>query len=768
MNTDLEIDLPPAMIGDTGVVIEARQIKFCFDPTKQRGVQIEKASLYLPGELGALVGNLELKDAFIGNGGFTGTVKDTWTPALKGELFGLNFTLKGVSIGFVQNALTASCILGTITLPFFNEDVEVEIAVNLNGTFSVKLGSKGIALLKREGLFSFSVDSLGFLVQDGLFTAKLSGELKPLFGDLDWPSFKINELSIDSDGNVHLAGGWLNLPNQYSFSFYGSQFEITKLGFGKTEDEGKWIGFSGGIKLVEGLPAGASVEGLRITWYEDGRDANITLNGVGVEFEVPDVLRFKGSVSYRELPGEVHRFDGDIKLELLALDLEIDATLVIGYDKDDKYTFFAIYLGVELPAGIPLWSTGLALYGMAGLFALEMEPDKSLPEHASEEWYENSDGKTPGWYKRPTEGVTDLSKKWTNRQGSLGLGAGITIGTVADNGFTFSGKMLFAIVFPGPILLIEGKANVLRERSNLGDNPIFRALAVLDGRAATFLVGVSVHFAYGDSGQLIDIGGSVEAFFSFTDASKWHLYLGQKEPREKRIRAAFIYHLFESNSYWMLDATKLQTGSWVGWQAHWDFGPLGLTAEAWIEGNAVISWKPVYFHGDLWLHGKAALKIFWFRFGLSLDARLAADVFDPFHLLAELKVGVDLPWFLPDFDISINLEWGPEPEKPLLPLPLKEIAVEHFKVSTSWPLPRGQLLLPVYDSDGDGFREDGDRDGIPDGPVGSSEPADWNTLPVVPLDGRPHLTFGRTVYDDALVGVNPQPVLPNSQPPGWE
>ena len=38
-------------------------------------------------------------------------------------------------------------------------------------------------------------------------------------------------------------------------------------------------------------------------------------------------------------------------------------------------------------------------------------------------------------------------------------------------------------------------------------------------------------------------------------------------------------------------------------------------------------------------------------------------------------------------------------------LPLKEIAIEHLKVTTSWPLPRGELLLPNYDR-GDGYLVD--------------------------------------------------------------
>ena len=132
-----------------------------------------------------------------------------------------------------------------------------------------------------------------------------------------------------------------------------------------------------------------------------------------------------------------------------------------------------------------------------------------------------------GWYKRSPIGVAEL-EKWENRRDSLGLGAGVTIGTVSDNGFTFSGRMLLAIVFPGPILIIEGKANFLKERSSLSQDPIFRALAVLDSRAGTFLIGLDARYKYGEGGELIDIGAGAEAFFSLSDPAAWHLYLGIK------------------------------------------------------------------------------------------------------------------------------------------------------------------------------------------------------------------------------------------------
>ncbi len=760
-----QIDLPPVMLGDSGVVIEAHGIGLYLDATNPppgqpagwKGIYIGQASLYLPGEIGEIVGNLQLTNAYIGNGGFTGNVSDTWTPALSAELFGMTFSLEAVQISFVQNALVASSIRGTITLPFFDAPVPVEIAINLNGSFTVKLGGSNAGLfeLTKPGLLKLELDSLGFELKDNLFTAKMSGKIQPLIGELDWPGFDVRELSIDSQGHVHIDGGWLNLRDQYSLSFYGFTMEITQLGLGNNEDGTRWVGFSGGLKLVDGLKAGASVKGLRITWGDVGTPS-ISLDGVGVEFEVPDVLRFKGEVAYRKLTqgaNTVHRFDGALKLELLCIDLSIDAEIVIGTASgpDGHYTFMGIYLGIELPAGIPLWSTGLALYGMAGLFAGNMAPDRLQDEP----WYGIGPGE--GWYKRPELGVTDLSAKWKNQRAAFAIGAGITIGTLPDNGYTFNGRMLFLLSFPGPVLMIEGKANILKERSSLGEDPIFRCLVVLDFQAGSFLVGIDAQYKYDKAGRLIDIGASAEMYFSFSDPSAWHLYLGMKEPRERRIRA-HILSLWEANSYYMLDNKSMATGAWVGYDANWKFGPVSVTLEAWLETNVKVSWRPVHFYGDLWAHGKLEIKVFWFGFGFSIDAYIEADVFDPFHILAKLTVTINLPWPLPDFDVEVKLEWGPESDWPLPPLPLKEIAIEHLKVTTSWPLPRTENLLePIY-ANADGLRIDWTMT-----PAFDTSAAPPSNSPVVPLDCRPHVTFSRNVHDKARIGTKISNVDPEKE-----
>lgn len=772
--------LDAAMIADSGLVIEGELALDLSESTslpestalglgpEWRGVVFKSLNVYLPDAITEAVpiSSLSFENFHIGSGGVSGAIRLNGTPG-DGTIGGFPFRPTSLEVELIQNCLVKAEIGGQLTLSFFDGPVDVVAGFDLDGNFTVELGSStGIVELTKPGILTLSVDGMKLAHEEGVFTVGLSGSITPLIGDLDWPGFKIEELSIDSEGHVQIEGGWLNLRDQYSLDFYGFNVEISRFGLGHTDDGGKWIGFSGGIKLVDGLSIGGSVDGLKITWYDDG-STDITLEGVGVELEIPGTLRFKGEVSFMELDGQ-KRFDGDITLDLMAIGLRLDGKIVIGtatHPDTGEYTFFALYVGLELPAGIPLWSTGLGIYGLAGLLAIQMAPNKGAAPNAlhpssrtDEEWFENLDG-SPGWYKRDVVGITDLRGKWDPVKDGFALGAGVTIGTLPDNGFTFNGSLLLAITFPGPVILLEGKANMLKERSKLNDNPIFRAIVVLDFHAGNFLIGLAANYKFGDGGELIDIGGSAEVFFDFADASKWHLYLGRDDPKEARIRAQ-ILSLFEANAYFMIDARQLKTGAWVGYDKSWHFGPLSLVVEAWLEGGVVISWKPAFFHGHLWLHGRAELSIFGIGIGMHVDARFAADVFDPFHLLAEFSVGISLPWPLPDFDVDVTLEWGPTPETPPLPMPLKEIAIEHFKSTASWPLPRAGLLLPDVDA-GEGFL----KLPPPAADLNAGPPPD---TPVVPMDARPHLTFGRMVHDDALVGVNPQPVWPRADPIGWE
>lgn len=778
-------------IGDTGIVVEADQTALVYlssgssvpagRPDEWRGLYIPHAQLHLPAlDFPAAPEGLEFTDCFIGSDGFSGQVSAPFAGGAVGTLGGVTFELQHVTLTIVQNTLRASNIQGSLTVPFFDVPIGVEVGLGLDTGFTVALSAvqpagvnyqNGLLVLEKDGLLSLTLESIRFAHDRGVFAISISGEITPRVPGIDWPTFRIEELFIDSQGNVRVEGGWLDLREQYVLAFYGFQLEISKIGFGATDDGKRWIGFGGGLKLVEGLTAGASVEGMRILWdpkkeiLADPSAVSLTLNGVGVELDIPDVLYFKGSVAMTEPEEGVFRFDGEISLDLRSLGFVVEAQLVIGYNATAGYTFFAIYLGAELPAGIPLGQSGLALYGIAGLFALNMEPDRFPPPpqpREEEPWYAIQPGAS--WYHRnpPGVGVYHL-KKWSPRAGSLALGAGVTLGTLPDNGLTFNGRFLLMLVLPGPIIMLEGRSNILKERASLRDEPLFRSLAVIDSRESTFLMGLDAQYRYDESGGLIEIGGGTEAFFDFDKPGAWHLYLGVDEPRDRRIGAKIFQRLFEANGYFMIDQHGVRTGAWVGYDRAWDFDPLHVSLEAWLDGAAQLSFKPPYFKGSLWLHGSITAEVFGFGFNLGADADIRAGVLDPFHLSADLSISLDLPWPFEDVSKTIRLEWKSSPEPPPLPVPLKEVAIEHLKVTTAWPLPASgdtPLLQPTPDSDQDGFW----RGVVPPTPGDNFFPAD---APVVPLDARPRITFGRTIHDlPGVGGLTSSDVHPESG--GWE
>ena len=524
-----------------------------------------------------------------------------------------------------------------IKLPF-SRRAQVEIGYTADGGLTVGLAAPGgLATLSIASVLDLELDALKFTVDDGVLTVRLSGMIIPTLSALKVPPIRVDNLTIDSKGNVDLPGGWLELPKQYALDFHSFKISITKFGLGRESNGDKWIGFSGGIKLVDGLPAGVSVDGLRITCDADWSGTpRVSLQGVGVELEIKDVLYFKGGVAFRQMDDGAKRFDGAIKLELKSLKFKIDGEFVVG--NTNSYRFMALYIGVDLPVGLPILSTGLAVFGLEGLFALRMAPNKQ----PTEPWY--AIGSAPCWYKDGgAVGVLPFATKWDPVPVGKAFGAGLTFGTLSDNGYTISARALFVGVFPGPILMIQGAANLLKDRSKLGDDPLFRTLAVYDGKAGSLLVGLDVNYKYDQAaGKLIKLSAGTEAYYEFGNPMAWRINLGLKTPREQRIQAR-IFNMFDANAYLMLNARQVAMGCWVGYDQKWQFGPLKVALSAWMESNVVVSFKPIQFYGDMALHGGVELSAFGFGFSLTVDARVEAEAFHPKHLLAELDVSANLP-----------------------------------------------------------------------------------------------------------------------------
>ncbi len=806
-----EFSLAPSMIGDTDFVIEGTLAIDLSDTQSLpetlsmglgntwRGTVFKSLTLHIPHDIDVplLPNALKLTNFHIGSGGISGQISGQWAPQLSqdkksfagdgaGKIYGIPFALKEIDLEFKQNTLIKSKIQGAMIFPFFDQPAIVDIGLSTDGDFTIALSADQIALQtllppdelpqkNAEGLFVFTkkdlmkltVTGIGFEYQDGKFLINVSGSIQPLLRSkgnppLNWPEFDVKSLSIDSDGKVKIDGGWVNLPNQKSFSLYGFSANFTQIGFGNETDGSRWIGLSGGIKLVDGLPLEGGVEGLKIIW-KSPTDIRLAISGIRVSFEIKNVMKFDGTAVFIDEPNK-WGFKGGMKIVLYPLNsCSLDVQLMVGKNTLAlPYTFFYIYINAELPFGIPLFATGLSLYGMAGLFGYNIEPNKGKPPYdENETWYENPDG-SPGWYLRGTPGITDAKTKWVDNYESMAFGAGITLGTAPDNGFAFSAKTLIVFLIPGPVIIVEGKANFLKERKGLDENPLFRVLAIYDNRVGTFLMNIEANYWLPEkrarneeipekeaqnAGKILKIRSLAEAFFNFNDPTEWHLYIGQK-PKEKRLRAE-ILSLFEANAYFMIDNNGLAMGAWIGFDERWNFSPLTVTLQAWIAGDVTVFFKPPQVAGELALQGSVSLSAFGVSVGISASALLKVQTPNPFLVYGEFYVKLDLPWPLPDPSARIPLEWKEETEtKPPIPMPLAKFGVEHLKVTEKWTIEK----YPKYDANGDGFCDDEYQTPSWDE---KQEALAVQKSPVVPLDSKPVIIFGKSVEDIALIGDDP-------------
>jgi hypothetical protein len=746
------IALPPVMIGDSGVVVESSSIQLYFDrtaapPTGQspgfQGIYIEEAAVHMPGDVGvSSAGVLKFEDCAIGAGGFTGSVSYTdntltwntsqqqYTGTLAGSAFGFTAGLKSVQLGFTQNALTKGALVGEMYVPYLERRIGVALSLSLSGDIAVALAapqstnpdpnvvqpSPGLIDVKEPGVVEASLSSIGFEKRGDDLSVSMSGRIRPLFGGVDWPSVELKALTVHSDGRVDLGGGWLEIPQQKATNFHGFPLEVRKIGLGQDPAPGgtgvgkQWVGFSGGLKLIDGLPVGGSVEGLKLKWdpTDPGNASKyeLELQGIAVSLRIPEVLDLDGSVAFFSDGGK-QWFQGGAKVVLHPLACSLDAQLLVG--STPEYTFFYIFLEVGLPVGIPLAQTGLAIYGMGGLFGYNVKPGR----RQGEPWYE-------GWYKRPPEGPTGAAK-WTDERNRMAFGATLTIGTLPDNGQSINARVLLILTIPGPMILIEGRANLVKDRKELlTSDPLFKALAVIDGEAGTFLLNVEPHFVYPDTGDVIDVTGIAEAFFDFNHSDRWYLNVGVRDPREKRIRAQVI-KLFQANAYLMLNQKRLALGAYIGYDARYAFGPVVVRLGFWIEADAEIIFRPLQFAASAGLHGRVELKAFGFGLALEVDAQAALKTATPFEFSALIRVKADLPWPLPDPQVEIPYEYKEEAPPPV-PVPLQTVEVVSRKVAESW----------------------------------STDPTGNNPL-VVPVDGKPVINFAKSMHDNAGVAGNIQP-----------
>ena len=674
-----------------------------------------------------------------------------------------------------------------------------------------------------------SVDSMDLPEQDGRRWISFDGDLTVKVTtsddsslDFSLPKSSFKSLRIANDGSIDCSHAWLDLGKKIGIDRGPFRLHLTKVGFGADPVGGarnKWIGFAGDVSIGSGLKAGGAVRGLRI----DLETGDVSLAGLDIALEIPSVLTLKGSLDHvhardkpeydatdskiglpqfvtvdgvRSTPYPLDIVKGAIDLKLIPVHLGLDAQFVAG--SVAGVAIFGIVVEADFGVGIPLFA-GINLKALQGMFAYNLRPDPTSddPPHTWWQWYRypTRDDGTLIVQDDPADGTTDATsetgdpaagdddgpddsfsatslQKWLKPNDSAwGFAVGAAIGTT-DGGHIASAGVLFTLMFPGPVFMISGKADVLRSPiKSPKEEGLFHALAVYDAAADTFDLAIDMHYKVP---KVVDVHGTAELFISKNNG--WYLALGK--PRHDQRVSARIVDTFVLDAYFVVGDDGVVVGAYVGWHESWGFGPLQVSLGAHLAVLAAIQWSPFELAGGIQIGGEAALSAFGIGVGVSIDALVEACAPNPFWVHGEIDVSLDLPWPLPDLSASIGLSWGGDDGTvPPAPLALSTVqavlgddnglAVEHTGTSDHYTLlahttnpPPGDVYLS-YNDPGHAALVRGDIGGAAEwqrrsaDPQGVLPPDDLTQLQnsaapavaLVPQDVHLLLTFARPVVD---------------------
>jgi len=721
--------LAPFAIGSTGVVIAPGRTVPCFTAEAAttasaafpdagvdasfRGVCVEAARVIMPA--GFPIAELDLTGAFLGTGGFSGTSRIEFAETR--SWFGLPLAISAVEVTFRQNALVAAAVTANMTLPFFGTSVGVTVRLSGSGAIAVEVDAPGTPL-ELGVLGTLALSALAVRVDGAAAEVELSGTLTLGIADLALPPVTFEGIRIRADGSF--STGTFALSACTTVDLFGSALDIDSISLGSVDRDGeawRFVSFAGGVRLVEGLPAGLSTDGLVVRWREDL--VAVELSGVTLAIEIPEVLRIDARLS---LDLAAKRFAGEAHVAILPIGLQVDGTLVSGAGEQDgeSFRYLQVELGVDFPVGIPLWATGVALFGVSGLVCVNMVPAT-----------EPGSGRVLSNPERGFDWYADWLEAWERpfvpQDGGVALGVGSTVGTLADDGHALNVRIALIVAVPGPLIVLHGVGNLLRPRSVLPESQL-SAMILFDGASAKLIGDLGLDYALpaDDPGRadVIAVTARAEAAFDFNDPSDWFVHLGEEAP-ERRIHAELL-RLLQGDAWLEVDPSGVELGAGIGFDKTWDLEVVSVHAMARIEGTASITPRPPHTRATLALDGALELAAFGIELSLRVEADVAAEAPAPYAVTATLEIDVEMPWPFEPLHAEAELSWtsagAPEPVAPILTGVIARTSI----TTETWTL---SPTASAYDA---------------------APPA---SAPSLPRDAFPTITFAHDLIDDAVLGV---------------
>lgn len=645
-------------------------------------------------------GNAELKvrNFLVGTGGISGDIileKNSGVPGHVAPLipikFGeLEFNLNVFSISFQQNAIIGSDISGTLKIPRLKDaqgndaELNVKVVFDKKGDFSISFSEEQGIPFEIPNVLELTIQSLTIGEKNDKFFVKVSGSIEIIalpasLEIMDGP-IPIPGLVIWEDGSIELEGGRVVLPRAFTLKLSKAvTISITAIDFGSIEKKHggqlrkySYIGFSGGLDMS---PGGVDVQGNGVRFFyttdhggskpfhsyleldeikidiylpkhKEPEDAEIAINGflsiANPEDNSADPNSSSGNPS--------QEYMGSVKFLIRKKKFEIGGGASMRLAP--KVPAFVVDAFLEISKPILVGNTGLGIYGFRGLIGHRYKPSMAaagLPAD-SQDWWQ--------YYKTPPTGI-DI-QKFGIEEKAFSIGAGIAFGTYADNGYTFSSKLMFVLTVgtPGEFLL-SGMAGILQNRVSFADakDPPFRALLVINSKTAQTNFGLDYKLPDNDK-AVLEYHALLETAYFFDNPSAWYLNMGRDLPVEKRISAR-ILDIFNGFAYIMVSSKGIKAGGGSTYTKKKNFGPVKAKLKSYLEAMGFVSFRPLQLGGSIAVYAGIDVRVFGIGMNFGLGAGLAAEGPRPYiiagYVYLEFKVPV--PFKKKKFRILFDFTW---------------------------------------------------------------------------------------------------------------
>ncbi len=441
-----------------------------------------------------------------------------------------------------------------------------------------------------------------------------------------------------------------------------------------------WIEVDLRFKLNLG-PIKVSGLTIRGTLGDDGRPT-VSITGIAVGIELPGLIDGDGAVHL--IKGG---FEASLGVSIVPIQFTADATVIYAKPDPNGPAYIFLELSAELPAAIPLASTGLGLFALEGMFGVSLLPN----------------------YRAGGDDPVMRQLSWEHRQlddfsfspGNLLFGLGAVVGTLPDYGFTFSSKA--EIVVTAPDVSVRGALNGTVMRPRL---PITaKSSEVVDGISFIGFIGVTpqaVDFAIIGSMNfkpLLEIRVPFVGHYPIQgDTSDWYTYLGadgyKGQGREiGPISAKVLPDILgiEADAYmmtrgkgiagWPVAApfVDLPDGFVIafGFAVHSQFGLRPLAwAELFLGLDLLLIPDPLMFAGL----GRATggLHLGPFSLGVSAEAKFLATT-SVTYLWVQVTGRIELLFF--DVEGTVTISFGGTKPTPYLPTPPEIHPLEVYEIA---------------------------------------------------------------------------------------